>query len=88
MALHSIESIRVHIQNTNKMIKRITGSLIFTGVFIFVVFCTLMLCMYVFGLNNTSIPAVSIEFARKVLMSKDRPSFFEVEEAVAALPNI
>ena len=33
-------------------------------------------------------PAVSIEFARKVLMSKDRPSFFEVEEAVAALPNI
>ena len=33
-------------------------------------------------------PAVSIEFARKTLMSKDRPSFFEVEEAVAALPAV
>ena len=33
-------------------------------------------------------PAVSIEFARKILMSKDRPSFFEVEEAVAALPPV
>ncbi|MEC8846819.1 MAG: flagellar motor stator protein MotA, partial [Pseudomonadota bacterium] len=33
-------------------------------------------------------PAVSVEFARKTLMSKDRPSFFEVEEAVAAVPNV
>jgi chemotaxis protein MotA len=33
-------------------------------------------------------PAVSVEFARKTLMSKDRPSFFEVEEAVSALPTI
>jgi chemotaxis protein MotA len=33
-------------------------------------------------------PAVSVEFARKTLMAKDRPSFFEVEEAVAALPSV
>ncbi|NQW11529.1 MAG: flagellar motor stator protein MotA [Alphaproteobacteria bacterium] len=33
-------------------------------------------------------PAVSVEFARKALMAKDRPSFFEVEEAVAALPPV
>ncbi len=33
-------------------------------------------------------PAVSVEFARKILMSKDRPSFYEVEEAVAALPPV
>jgi chemotaxis protein MotA len=33
-------------------------------------------------------PAVSVEFARKTLLSKDRPSFFEVEEAVAALPPV
>jgi len=33
-------------------------------------------------------PAVSVEFARKTLMSKDRPSFFEVEEAVAAVPTV
>ena len=33
-------------------------------------------------------PAVSVEFARKTLMSKDRPSFYEVEEAVAALPPV
>jgi len=33
-------------------------------------------------------PAVSVEFARKTLMAKDRPSFFEVEEAVAALPPV
>jgi chemotaxis protein MotA len=33
-------------------------------------------------------PAVSIEFARKTLLSKDRPSFFELEEAVAALPPV
>jgi chemotaxis protein MotA len=31
-------------------------------------------------------PAVSIEFARKVLWTSDRPSFYEVEEAVSALP--
>lgn len=31
-------------------------------------------------------PAVSIEFARKALQSHDRPTFYEVEEAVAALP--
>jgi len=33
-------------------------------------------------------PAVSVEFARKALLQKDRPSFFEVEEAVAALPPV
>ena len=33
-------------------------------------------------------PAVSVEFARKTLMSKDRPSFYEVEESVAALPPV
>ena len=33
-------------------------------------------------------PAVSVEFARKTLLAKDRPSFFEVEEAVAALPPV
>ena len=33
-------------------------------------------------------PAVSVEFARKALLHKDRPSFFEVEEAVAALPPV
>jgi chemotaxis protein MotA len=33
-------------------------------------------------------PAVSIEFARKVLWSTDRPSFYEVEEAVSALPAV
>ena len=33
-------------------------------------------------------PAVSIEFARKVLWSNDRPSFYEVEEAVNALPPV
>jgi chemotaxis protein MotA len=31
-------------------------------------------------------PAICVEFARKALMSDVRPSFFEVEEAVAALP--
>jgi chemotaxis protein MotA len=31
-------------------------------------------------------PAVSVEFARKTLMSNVRPTFYEVEEAVAALP--
>jgi chemotaxis protein MotA len=33
-------------------------------------------------------PAVSIEFARKMLWSTDRPSFYEVEEAVSALPAV
>jgi len=33
-------------------------------------------------------PAVSVEFARKALMAKARPSFFEVAEAVAALPPV
>jgi chemotaxis protein MotA len=31
-------------------------------------------------------PAVSVEFARKVLWSTERPSFYEVEQAVSALP--
>ncbi|MBM3601076.1 MAG: flagellar motor stator protein MotA [Alphaproteobacteria bacterium] len=33
-------------------------------------------------------PAVSVEFARKVLFSTVRPTFYEVEEAVAALPPV
>ena len=32
-------------------------------------------------------PAVSVEFARKVLWSTERPSFYEVEQAVSALPT-
>lgn len=35
-----------------------------------------------------SSPAVSVEFARKALLSNDRPTFMEVEEAVAALPPV
>ena len=35
-----------------------------------------------------SAPAVSIEFARKALLSTDRPSFAEVEDACAALPPV
>ncbi len=31
-------------------------------------------------------PAVSVEFARKALQIHDRPTFYEVEEAVSALP--
>lgn len=31
-------------------------------------------------------PAVSVEFARKALLSEVRPTFYEVEEATAALP--
>lgn len=31
-------------------------------------------------------PAVSVEFARKVLWSTERPSFYEVEQAVSTLP--
>ncbi|GAB4185860.1 MAG: flagellar motor stator protein MotA [Thalassobaculales bacterium] len=33
-------------------------------------------------------PAVSVEFARKALLSHTRPTFYEVEEAVAALPPV
>jgi len=33
-------------------------------------------------------PAVSVEFARKTLLESDRPSFYEIEEAVAALPAV
>ena len=33
-------------------------------------------------------PAVSIEFARKVLLSNERPNFYDVEQAVSALPPI
>ena len=33
-------------------------------------------------------PAVSVEFARKVLMSDVRPNFYEVEQAAAALPPV
>ena len=33
-----------------------------------------------------SAPAVSVEFARKALVGHDRPTFYEVEEAVGALP--
>ncbi len=35
-----------------------------------------------------SAPAVSVEFARKALLSHDRPTFYELEEAVEALPPI
>jgi len=31
-------------------------------------------------------PSISIEYARKTLLSEVRPSFIEVEEATAALP--
>jgi chemotaxis protein MotA len=33
-------------------------------------------------------PAVSVEFARKALLSEVRPTFYEVEEAVQALPAV
>lgn len=33
-------------------------------------------------------PAVSVEFARKALLENDRPSFYEIEEAVGALPPV
>jgi chemotaxis protein MotA len=33
-------------------------------------------------------PAVSVEFARKTLLAGVRPTFYEVEEAVAALPPV
>jgi chemotaxis protein MotA len=37
---------------------------------------------------NGSAPAVSVEFARKVLYAETRPSFYEVEDAVAELPPV
>jgi chemotaxis protein MotA len=37
---------------------------------------------------NGAAPAVSVEFARKALLSHDRPSFYELEDAVGALPPI
>jgi chemotaxis protein MotA len=33
-------------------------------------------------------PAVAVEFARKALLSNERPTFYEVEEAVAAVPPV
>ena len=33
-------------------------------------------------------PAVSIEFARKALLESDRPTFYEIEDAVGALPPV
>jgi chemotaxis protein MotA len=33
-------------------------------------------------------PSVSVEFARKVLLSTERPNFYEVEQAVGALPPV
>jgi len=33
-------------------------------------------------------PAISVEFARKALLSHVRPTFYEVEEAVSALPAV
>ena len=33
-------------------------------------------------------PAVATEFSRKALLSEVRPTFYEVEEAVAALPPV
>jgi chemotaxis protein MotA len=37
---------------------------------------------------NGYAPSVSVEFARKALLSNVRPSFYEVEEAVQALPAV
>ena len=37
---------------------------------------------------NGCAPAVSVEFARKALLSHDRPSFYELEDAVGALPPV
>jgi chemotaxis protein MotA len=37
---------------------------------------------------NGYAPSVSVEFARKALLSNVRPSFYEVEEAVQALPSV
>ncbi len=33
-------------------------------------------------------PAVSVEFARKALMSDVRPTFYEVEATVSSLPPV
>jgi chemotaxis protein MotA len=35
-----------------------------------------------------SAPQVSVEFARKVLLSEDRPTFLEVEDATLSIPSI
>jgi chemotaxis protein MotA len=32
-------------------------------------------------------PAVSVEFARKILFAHERPTFYDVEDAVAELPK-
>jgi chemotaxis protein MotA len=37
---------------------------------------------------NGYAPSVSVEFARKALFSHVRPTFYEVEEAVQALPAV
>jgi chemotaxis protein MotA len=37
---------------------------------------------------NGYAPAICVEFARKALLSDVRPSFYEVEEAVSALPAV
>ncbi len=37
---------------------------------------------------NGCAPAVSVEFARKALLSGDRPTFYEVEDATAELPPV
>jgi chemotaxis protein MotA len=33
-------------------------------------------------------PAVSVEFARKALLEGDRPTFYDIENAVSALPPV
>lgn len=33
-------------------------------------------------------PVMAVEFARKMLMSEDRPTFVEIDEATAGLPNL
>ena len=38
--------------------------------------------------RTSEAPAICVEFARKALMSDVRPSFYEVEEAVSALPAV
>ncbi len=37
---------------------------------------------------NGYAPAICVEFARKALLSHVRPTFYEVEEAVSALPAV
>jgi chemotaxis protein MotA len=33
-------------------------------------------------------PVMAIEFARKMLMTEDRPTFLEIDEATAGLPAL